>query len=96
MDVMDYVMYRLGKKESGLQIFYHCLREAQYLDPSFREVAVKIERAGNKKSLTIHNSCHLSQFISSFLSPQQKGEVLFPAQPQRIYLILYVNLYGSS
>ena len=93
MDVMDYVMYRLGKKESGLQIFYHCLREAQYLDPSFREVTVKIERAGNKqKSLTIHNSFHLSQV---FLSPQQNGELLFRAQPQRINPTLYVNLYGS-
>ena len=26
---LHYVMYRLGKKENGLQIFYRCLRETQ-------------------------------------------------------------------
>ena len=94
MDVMHYVMYRLGKKESGLQIFYYCLREVQYLDHSVKKMIVKMERAGIKQnSLTSHNSCHLSQV---FLSPQQKGELLFPAQPQKIYLTLYVNLYGPS
>ena len=29
VDELHYVMYRLGKKESGLQIFYRCLRETQ-------------------------------------------------------------------
>ena len=29
IDELHYVMYRLGKKENGLQIFYHCLRETQ-------------------------------------------------------------------
>ena len=46
MDAMDYLMYRLGKKENGLQIFYRCLRDAQDRHPSFREILSLIEEAG--------------------------------------------------
>ena len=46
MDVMDYVMYRLGKKENGLQIFYHCLREMQYVHSSFRKIVGELETEG--------------------------------------------------
>ena len=46
MDVMDYVMYRLGKKENGLQIHYHCLREIQYTHPLWRMVVEELEREG--------------------------------------------------
>ena len=41
-----YVMYRLGKKENGLQIFYHCLRERQDKYPRHRLVADRIKRIG--------------------------------------------------
>ena len=44
MDAMDYVMYRLGKKENGLQIFYHCLRKMQFIHPSFRRIFRELER----------------------------------------------------
>ena len=46
MDAMHYVMYRLGKKENGLQIFYHCLRKIQYKDPSFRRIVRELEIEG--------------------------------------------------
>ena len=46
MDVMDYVMYRLGKKENGLQILYHCLREIQYTHPLWRMVVEELKREG--------------------------------------------------
>ena len=29
MDRLHYVMYRIGKKENGLQIFHQCLKETQ-------------------------------------------------------------------
>ena len=29
IDRLHYVMYRIGKKENGLQIFYQCLKETQ-------------------------------------------------------------------
>ena len=44
IDEFHYVMYRLGKKENGLQIFYRCLRETQ--DELHRWVADWIERKG--------------------------------------------------
>ena len=47
IDGLHYVMYRLGKKENGLQIFYHCLRETQDKHPQHRLVADMIERIGN-------------------------------------------------
>ena len=47
MDVMDYVMYRLGKKGNGLQLFYRCLRDTQYQHPSFREMVMELDRAGS-------------------------------------------------
>ena len=46
MDTIHYVMYRLGKKENGLHIFYHCLRKMQYIDPSFRRIVRKLETEG--------------------------------------------------
>ena len=46
IDELHYVMYRLGKKENGLQIFYRCLRETQDECPDHRRVADMIEREG--------------------------------------------------
>ena len=46
IDEFHYVMYRLGKKENGLQIFYHCLRETQNEFPGHRWFADRIEREG--------------------------------------------------
>ena len=46
MDALHYVMYRLGKKESGLQIFYRCLRETQDEYPRHGWVADVIENEG--------------------------------------------------
>ena len=43
---LHYVMYRLGKKENGLQIFYHCLKETQDKYPRHRWGADRIEREG--------------------------------------------------
>ena len=57
MDVMHYVMYRLGKRENGLQIFYHCLREIQYIDSSFRRIVRELEREGLLLAV-IRNNTH--------------------------------------
>ena len=46
IDELHYVMYRLGKKENGLQIFYHCLGETQDKYSRHRWVADRIEREG--------------------------------------------------
>ena len=46
IDEFHYVMYRLGKKENGLQIFYRCLRETQDEYPRHRLLADMIEREG--------------------------------------------------
>ena len=46
IDEFHYVMYRLGKKENGLQIFYRCLRETQDECPGHRWVADRIESEG--------------------------------------------------
>ena len=46
MDELHYVMYRLGNKENGLQIFYRCLRETQNECPEHGWVADVIENEG--------------------------------------------------
>ena len=46
IDELHYVMYRLGKKENGLQIFYRCLRETQNEYPDHRRAADRIESEG--------------------------------------------------
>ena len=46
VDAMHYLMYRLGKKENGLQIFYHSLREIQYTHPSCRRIVRVLETEG--------------------------------------------------
>ena len=47
IDELHYVMYRLGKKESGLQIFYRCLRETTQDEcPDHRMVANRIKSEG--------------------------------------------------
>ena len=52
IDELHYVMYRLGKKENGLQIFYRCLRETQDECPQHRRVANRIEREGMNNFIT--------------------------------------------
>ena len=54
MDRLHYVMYRIGKKENGLQIFYQCLKETQDRAPRHRYAVeiLKMEgefRAWNKE-----------------------------------------------
>ena len=46
IDELHYVMYRLGKKDNGLQIFYRCLRETQDECPDHRRVANRIKSEG--------------------------------------------------
>ena len=46
IDEFHYVMYRLGRKENGLQIFYRCLRETQDECPDHRWAADMIEGEG--------------------------------------------------
>ena len=46
IDKFHYVMYRLGKKENGLQIFYRCLKETQDECPDHRWAADRIESEG--------------------------------------------------
>ena len=42
IDELHHVMYRLGKKENGLQIFYRCLRETQNEYPDHRLIQSRI------------------------------------------------------
>ena len=53
LDELHYVMYRLGKKENGLQIFYRCLRETQNECPQHRRVADRIKRIGKNNFIII-------------------------------------------
>ena len=46
IDELHYVMYRLGKKDNGLQIFYRCLRDTQNECPQHRQAADMIESEG--------------------------------------------------
>ena len=46
IDELHYVMYRLEKKDNGLQIFYRCLRETQNECPDHGWVADRIEMKG--------------------------------------------------
>ena len=52
IDEFHYVMYRLGKKENGLQIFYRCLRETQDEYPDHRRIANRIEIDGMNNFIT--------------------------------------------
>ena len=52
IDELHYVMYRLGKKENGLQIFYRCLRETQDEYSDHRRVANRIEIEGMNNFIT--------------------------------------------
>ena len=54
IDEFHYVMYRLGKKENGLQIFYRCLRETQNKHPQHRLVADRMERKGKNNFIARH------------------------------------------
>ena len=51
IDGLHYVMYRLDKKENGLQIFYRCLRETQKECLHHGRFADKIESKGIMKAL---------------------------------------------
>ena len=62
IDELHYVMYRLGKKESGLQIFYRCLRETQDECPQHRLVADRIERKGKNNFIIISTLSLVSKY----------------------------------
>ena len=53
IDELYYVMYKLGKKENGLQIFYRCLRETQDEFPDHRRFADRLEVIANINSTLI-------------------------------------------
>ena len=46
IDRLHYVMYRIGKKENGLQTFYQCLKETQDRAPSHGYTVNKLEDEG--------------------------------------------------
>ena len=48
LDQMDYLMYILGKKENGLQILYHCLKETQHRVPEHRMIVQQLESKGGR------------------------------------------------
>ena len=46
MDKLHYMMYRIGKKENGLKIFYQCLKETQDTAPSHGHAVSIMEHQG--------------------------------------------------
>ena len=62
IDELHYVMYRLGKKENGLQIFYRCLRETQDEFPDHRRVADRLEVIGKNNFIANINSTLITCF----------------------------------
>ena len=44
---LNYVMYRIGKKDNGLQIIYQCLKETQDRSPEHR---IAVEMQGQSQS----------------------------------------------
>ena len=50
IDRLHYVMYRIGKKENGLQIFYQCLKETQDRAPSHRDAVEILNKEGEFKA----------------------------------------------
>ena len=68
MDIIDefhYVMYRLGKTENGLQIFYRCLRETQDECPQHRCAAVMIGSEGK--------NIKMQSLVSTLSAHAQRG-----------------------
>ena len=65
IDELHYVVYRLGRKENGLQIFYRCLRETQDEFPEHRRVADMVERKG--KNNFIANIISTLSLVSTLL-----------------------------
>ena len=53
IDELHYLMYRLGRKENGLQIFYRCLRGTQGECPRHRRVADRIKGTGKNHYIII-------------------------------------------
>ena len=62
IDELYYVMYKLGKKENGLQIFYRCLRETQDEFPDHRRVADRLEVIGKNNFIANINSTLITCF----------------------------------
>ena len=50
LDQMHYLMYVVGKRENGLQILYHCLKETQYRFPEHRMIVHYLERNGRRNT----------------------------------------------
>ena len=46
LDRMHYLMYILGKRENGLQILYHCLKETQHRFLEHRMIVQQLESEG--------------------------------------------------
>ena len=52
-DQMHYLMYILGKRENGLQILYHCLKETQHRFPEHRRIVQDLESKGGRNLITL-------------------------------------------
>ena len=65
---MHYLMYILGKRENGLQILYHCLKETQRRFLRHRRIVRRLESKGE---------CNLVQHVFTKSNTSQFVDVLF-------------------
>ena len=50
IDRLHYVMFKIGKKENGLQIFYQCLKETQDRDSDHRYAVEILKKEGELRA----------------------------------------------
>ena len=65
-DQIHYLMYVLGKKENGLQIFYHCLKETQHGFPEHRRIVHHLESKGGCNLISIQVGCNYVTLASAY------------------------------
>ena len=66
-DQIHYLMYILGKKENGLQILYHCLKETQHGFHRHRRIVQHLESKGGCNLISIQNYVTLTSAYSMLL-----------------------------
>ena len=106
IDRLHYVMYRIGKKENGLQIFYQCLKETQDRASGHRDAVEILKKEGEFRvfysrtgflrallsCIVILLCLAFSSIDVDFLSQECTDKAILTTS-HRVHAIIYVIVY---
>ena len=85
LDQMDYLMYILGKRENGLQIFYRFLKGTKHRYVEHGRIIKQLEHSGNYMTVLAFNEAYLNELTSTPYSVHAMHGLLFTTTTEKLW-----------